>query len=55
VFDVEEAAAVKRRIFDKPMENFLRSSKPAAAGGDTMSNAFEVGGVPSMEKPQTTK
>lgn len=44
VFDVEEAAAVKRRIFDKPMENFLRSSKPAAAGGDTMSNAFEVGG-----------
>lgn len=44
MFDVEEAAAVKRRIFDKPMENFLRSSKPAAAGGDTMSNAFEVGG-----------
>ena len=37
---VEGADAVKRRIFDKPMEDFLKQSKTASAADNT----FKVGG-----------
>lgn len=41
---VEDADAVRRRIFDKPMEDFINNSKNVTAGKDTMSNTFDVGG-----------
>ena len=41
---VEDADAVRRRVFDKPMEDLLKNSKTATAGEDTPSTTFDVGG-----------
>jgi hypothetical protein len=41
VISVEESDAVRRRIFDKPMEDLLKKSKTAAV----KDNTFNVGGI----------
>ena len=44
MISVEESDAVRRRVFEKPMEDLLKNSKNATAGEDIPSNTFDVGG-----------
>jgi len=44
MISVEDVEAVKRRVFDEPMENLLKSSNSSSGPGDTSSSTFSVGG-----------